>query len=129
MLMTLNYSKIGVGLNAIYIIGTIIFLSIILPPLWDESGSTDDDGLRTYELLEAELDGFRESQRELMGQVSDLGRELKTANVTLDSLRSTIEDEFANNLSSGDDIIESGILIDEGRLISNEIERRLRERD
>ncbi len=124
MALTLNYSKVGVILNAICIIGFICVL-IILPPLGDKSKSSDDDGLATYELLETELDSIRESQREALGEISNLRGELTTANESLASITAKLDEEFTNNLERGDDIMESGILIDENKLITNEVERRL----
>ena len=128
MALTLNYSKIGVVLDAICIIGFIVIL-VILPPLGNKSGTSNDDGLRTYELLETELTGLRESQQELVGEISNLRGELETIERLTADIGSKMAEEFSNNLESGDDIIESGILIDESRLIANEVERRLRERN
>ena len=106
-------------------LGTLIFLQ--LPPPWDKPIIEGNVESGTYELLETELTGIAKGQRETMEQLSDLRGELEAATESIAGIRSTIEDEFANNLRSGDYTIESGILIDESKLITNEIEKRLRE--
>lgn len=125
MALTLNYNKIGVILDAILIIGFIVIFLIIFPPYVKVSRSNEDDGLRTYELLERELESVRESQRESLEQIHDLTGKLETVQELTTDIGSRLDQEFGNSLYSGDLIIESGVLIDESKLITSEIQRRL----
>lgn len=117
------------AIKILLVCGLCVVIWFQLSPPWERPEPTTNDGLATYELLETELEGLRAGQREALGEISNLRGELEKIRGISNDIRSKLEDEFANNLERGDDIMESGILIDENKLITNEVERRLRERN
>ena len=125
--LTLNYNKIGVIINALFIIIICVLLIISIPNTCSNStGSTEYVERELDRVFQEQLDRSLENQRSIMdaihrqGQVIDSIRELNS------SLGSEITYLRGRELRSGDLLIESGVTIDEHFLILGEIERRLR---
>ncbi len=100
---------------AIFGCGAITFY--LLPPL----GESPDNGSQSIiEQLNVELENAIGTNREIVGEISNLRGELEARERTIAGLRSTVREleetissGLKNNLETGDIIIEAGIRADE----------------